>query len=91
MKRTLVDSWSSHQAHSELGVVNLRAQADNCTTNLIALIELLASKCHGEPLPALVEQRWIVLHRQHPLPTIIYYPQRGRGTHILQSNGHQIY
>ena len=91
MKHTLVDSWSSHRAHPELDVVDLGVQADNCTTNLVTLVELLASECHGEPLPALVEQHQIILHRQHPLPAIVYHPQRGRGTHILQSNGHQIY
>jgi len=50
-------------------VVDLRAQGDG-TTNLVALVKLLSSKSHGEPLPALAKQCQIVLHHQHPLSAL---------------------
>ena len=58
------------RARPELDAVDLRAQADDGAANLVALVELLTDERHGEPLPALVEQRRIVLHRQHPLPAV---------------------
>jgi hypothetical protein len=66
---TLVESWSSRRVRPESDAVDLGAQADG-TANLIALVELLSSESHGEPLPALVKQCQIVLHRQHPLPAL---------------------
>lgn len=59
---SLVEFWFSHWVHPESNAVNLRAQADG-TTNLIALVELLSSESHGEPLPVLVKQCQIVLHQ----------------------------
>ncbi len=38
---------------------------------IVALVELLASERHGEPLPALVKLCWIVLHCQHPLDAAV--------------------
>jgi len=58
------------RAHPESDEVDRQVQADDGATNFVALVDVLADKHHDEPLPALIEQRWTVLHRQHPLPTI---------------------
>ena len=36
----------------------------------VALVELLTDERHRKPLPALVEQRRVVLHREHPLSAV---------------------
>jgi hypothetical protein len=54
----------------ELDAVDLRAETDDGAADLVALVELLADERHGEPLPALVEQRRVVLHCEHPLAAI---------------------
>ena len=53
-----------------MDAVDLGAQANDCAADLVALVELLADKRHGEPLPTLVEQRRVILHREYPLPAI---------------------
>ncbi len=58
------------RACPKLNTVNLGAETDDGAADLVALVELLANKRHGEPLPALVEQRRVVLHRQYPLAPI---------------------
>lgn len=58
------------RAHPELDAVDLGTQADDRAADLVALVELLADERHGEPLPALVEQCGVVLHRQHPLAAV---------------------
>ena len=58
------------RAHPELDAVDLGTQADDRATDLVALVELLADERHGEPLPTLVEQCRVVLHRQHPLAAV---------------------
>ena len=50
--------------------VDLGPQADDRATDLVALVEFLADEGHRQPLPALVEQRRVVLHRQHPLASV---------------------
>ena len=50
-------------------MVNLGTQGDG-TTNLVALVKLLSSESHGEPLPALAKQCQIVLHHQYPLSAL---------------------
>jgi len=58
------------RACPKLDAINLRAQADDCAADLIALIEFLTHKGHSKPLPTLIEQRRIVLHRKHPLASV---------------------
>ena len=62
-----------------LDTVNLRAKTDNGATDLVALVELLTDKRHRKPLSTLIEQRRVVLHREHPLPAIrvrLVFPHR---------------
>ena len=54
----------------ELDTVHFRAETDNGATDLVALVELLTDEHHGEPLPALIERRRVVFHREYPLPAV---------------------
>ena len=58
------------RACPHLDAVNLGAQTDDRAADLVALVEFLANEGHAKPLPALVEQRRVVFHREHPLPTV---------------------
>ena len=54
----------------ELNTVDLRAETHDRAADLVALVELLTNERHRKPLPALIEQRRVVLHREHPLPAV---------------------
>ena len=54
----------------ELDTVDLRAETDNGAADLVALVELLTNERHRKPLPALIERRRVVVHRERPLPAI---------------------
>ena len=54
----------------ELDTVHFRAETNHCATYLVAFVELLTDERHRKPLPALIEQRRVVLHREHPLPAV---------------------
>ena len=54
----------------ELDTVDLRAETDNGATDLVTLVVLLADERHRELLPAPIEQRRVVLHREHPLSAV---------------------
>ena len=58
------------RACPELNAIDLGAQADDRAADLVTFVELLADERHREPLPALVEQTRVVLHRQHPLAPV---------------------
>ena len=54
----------------ELDTIDFGAEANDCAADLVALVELLTDERHRKPLPALIEQRRVVLHREHPLAAI---------------------
>ena len=54
----------------ELDTIDFRAKTDDGAADLVALVELLANKRHRKPLPALIEQRRVILHREYPLAAI---------------------
>ena len=58
------------RACPELDMINFRAEAEDGAADLVALVELLTHERHGKTLPALIEQRWVVLHREHLLAAV---------------------
>ena len=54
----------------ELDTIDFGAETNDCAADLVALVELLADERHRKPLPALIEQRRVILHREHPLAAI---------------------
>ena len=58
------------RACPELDPVDFGPQADDRATDLVALVEFLADESHRKPLPTLVEQRRVVLHREYPLASV---------------------
>ena len=58
------------RACPELGTIDFRAETDNGPSDLVVLVELLTDERHRKPLPALIEQRRVVLHPEYPFAAI---------------------
>ena len=58
------------RACPELDTVSFRSETSDGATDLATLVELLTDERHGKPLPALIEQRRIILHREYTLAAI---------------------
>ena len=54
----------------ELYMADFREETHDRAADLVALVELLTDERHRKPLPALVEHRRVVLHREHPLSAV---------------------
>ena len=58
------------RACPELRTVDFGAKTNDCAADLVALVEILTDERHRKLLPALIEQRRVVLHRGYPLAAI---------------------
>ena len=56
--------------YPKLDPIDFAPQTDHRATNLVALVELLADKRHGEPAPATIEQLRVIFHREDPFTSI---------------------
>ena len=54
------------RACPELDTIDFRAETDNGAADLVALVELLTDERLCKLLPALIEQRRVVLHPEYP-------------------------